>query len=55
MPGFDGTGPDSKGPMTGRGQGDCIVPASVDIQPDVDSAATGRPRRNRRRIRGSQK
>lgn len=25
MPRFDGTGPESKGPMTGRGQGYCAV------------------------------
>ncbi len=26
MPGFDGTGPLGQGPMTGRGQGMCVVP-----------------------------
>jgi hypothetical protein len=26
MPGFDGTGPIGKGPMTGRGMGYCAVP-----------------------------
>jgi len=25
MPGFDGTGPSGKGPMTGRGQGFCVL------------------------------
>lgn len=25
MPGFDGTGPEGKGPMTGRGDGPCSV------------------------------
>ena len=25
MPGFDGTGPQSQGPMTGRGEGYCAV------------------------------
>jgi hypothetical protein len=25
MPSFDGTGPFGKGPMTGRGQGNCIM------------------------------
>jgi hypothetical protein len=25
MPGFDGTGPRSRGPMTGRGSGFCVV------------------------------
>ena len=24
MPRFDGTGPDGKGPMTGRGRGNCV-------------------------------
>ena len=26
MPGFDGTGPLGKGPLTGRGEGFCVVP-----------------------------
>ena len=26
MPGFDGTGPGGRGPMTGRGMGYCVVP-----------------------------
>ena len=25
MPGFDGTGPQGKGPMTGRGMGFCVL------------------------------
>jgi len=25
MPGFDGTGPRGEGPMTGRGQGHCVL------------------------------
>jgi hypothetical protein len=25
MPGFDGTGPQGKGPMTGRGEGHCAL------------------------------
>jgi hypothetical protein len=25
MPGFDGTGPRGEGPMTGRGQGYCVL------------------------------
>ncbi len=28
MPGFDGTGPQGKGPMTGRGQGFCVLTVS---------------------------
>jgi len=27
MPGFDGTGPQGSGPMTGGGRGECAVPA----------------------------
>jgi len=27
MPGFDGTGPRGRGPMTGRGEGNCAMPA----------------------------
>jgi hypothetical protein len=26
MPGFDGTGPQGQGPMTGRGEGYCAIP-----------------------------
>ena len=29
MPGFDGTGPHGKGPMTGRGMGCCAIPLST--------------------------
>jgi len=28
MPGFDGTGPSGQGPMTGRGQGFCVLTSS---------------------------
>jgi hypothetical protein len=28
MPRFDGTGPQGRGPMTGRGQGTCIIPVN---------------------------
>jgi hypothetical protein len=28
MPNHDGTGPDGKGPMTGWGRGNCVVPIS---------------------------
>ena len=30
MPGFDGTGPQGKGPMTGRGMGFCVLKESKD-------------------------
>jgi len=30
MPGFDGTGPQGKGPMTGRGMGFCVLQESKD-------------------------
>ena len=29
MPGFDGRGPQGKGPMTGGGRGYCAVPSSI--------------------------
>jgi len=29
MPNFDGTGPDGKGPMTGRGRGYCVIPINT--------------------------
>jgi len=29
MPKFDGTGPNGKGPMTGRGSGYCVVPLNT--------------------------
>jgi hypothetical protein len=29
MPGLDGTGPRSIGPMTGRGMGNCVIPIST--------------------------
>ena len=32
MPNFDGTGPRGKGPMTGRGQGYCVLPISTPDQ-----------------------
>ncbi len=32
MPRFDGTGPISQGPMTGRGMGYCIVPLDDEAQ-----------------------
>ena len=28
MPYFDGTGPRGQGPLTGRGMGNCVVPAN---------------------------
>jgi hypothetical protein len=32
MPNHDGTGPDGKGPMTGRGMGNCILPLTTSKQ-----------------------
>jgi len=29
MPGFDGSGPKGKGPMTGRGSGYCAIPLNT--------------------------
>jgi hypothetical protein len=33
MPGFDGSGPNGKGPMTGGGRGYCVVPVSAAKEP----------------------
>jgi hypothetical protein len=32
MPNFDGTGPNGKGPMTGRGRGYCVLPITIPEQ-----------------------
>jgi len=32
MPTFDGTGPNGKGPMTGRGSGYCVIPLNTTEQ-----------------------
>jgi hypothetical protein len=32
MPKSDGTGPNGKGPMTGRGSGSCIIPLNTNEQ-----------------------
>ena len=32
MPKYDGTGPNGKGPMTGRGSGYCIIPLNTNEQ-----------------------
>jgi len=32
MPGFDGTGPNGMGPMTGGGRGYCVLPISTPEQ-----------------------
>ena len=32
MPNFDGTGPNGKGPMTGCGRGNCVLPISTPAQ-----------------------
>jgi hypothetical protein len=37
MPGFDGTGPRGKGPMTGGGRGYCVVPLNQPQAQDIDS------------------
>jgi len=34
MPGFDGTGPSGRGPMTGRGMGYCAIPLGAGNQPE---------------------
>jgi hypothetical protein len=32
MPTFDGTGPNGKGPITGRGSGYCVIPLNTTEQ-----------------------
>lgn len=32
MPGFDGRGPEGRGPMTGGGRGYCAVPVNDNVQ-----------------------
>jgi len=39
MPGFDGTGPLSKGPMTGRGQGFCVLTKSKENPGQLEGLA----------------
>ena len=39
MPGFDGTGPSGQGPMTGRGQGFCILRVPEDKPGEVKGFA----------------
>ena len=39
MPGFDGTGPSGQGPMTGRGQGFCILRVSEEKPGEVKGLA----------------
>ncbi|MDZ7838037.1 MAG: DUF5320 domain-containing protein [Actinomycetota bacterium] len=42
MPGFDGTGPAGKGPLTGRGAGYCIMPAGFSpVRPNLQVNTTG--------------
>lgn len=36
MPGFDGTGPQGKGSMTGKGRGLCILKESKDKQGQIE-------------------
>lgn len=53
MPRFDRTGPEGKGPKTGRGLGDCSEETnSADLQRQFFGRrlGLGRRRRNRRRI-----
>ncbi len=49
MPRGDGTGPDGKGPGTGRGLGNCLE-KNVPV-PDYDSKIGEGPGRNRGRYR----
>ena len=49
MPGFDGTGPLGQGPMTGRGQGFCVLTSSEENPGQVEGLAGlgGRPFRQK--------
>ena len=49
MPYRDKTGPDGKGPKTGRGLGDCDVNTDVDNDPRLKKMVNWRLFRNRRR------
>ena len=40
MPGFDGTGPCGRGPMTGGGRGYCAVPQPGRSERELDSLKT---------------
>ncbi len=53
MPRFDGTGPLGKGPMTGRGEGFCVLRKSRDRPQHVEGfvGAQGKPLREIDRIR----
>ncbi|AEF93211.1 hypothetical protein Desca_0314 [Desulfotomaculum nigrificans CO-1-SRB] len=51
MPGFSGTGPTGKGPMTGRGRGYCI--GYVDAGNVADVANFQRGMRRRRQLCGA--
>ncbi len=45
MPGFDGTGPQGRGPMTGKGMGFCILKESKDKPSQIEGfvGIQGRP------------
>lgn len=54
MPRRDGTGPDGKGPRTGRGLGNCVdskgrSPGPPDVGRPYDGRGRGQGRRPRRR------
>ncbi len=42
MPGFDGTGPDGQGSMTGRGLGNCVKPVEREWTEDGKILGLGR-------------
>jgi len=51
MPGFDGTGPEGRGPLTGRGFGYCVMPTK-DYNNIPRGYGYGRGRGRGRRARG---
>jgi hypothetical protein len=50
MPGLDRTGPEGKGPMTGRGLGDCGVFSKDERDEEKAIQSPQRPLRIRRRL-----
>jgi len=57
MPGFDGTGPQGAGPMTGRGMGFCVLQKSEDHTGQVEGLAgiNGTPVGNQRKNQTEEK
>ena len=52
MPGFDGTGPDGQGSMTGRGLGNCVDVVKDGVKTVIEKVGLGRGGRPRGGGRG---